>query len=302
MPFHPVENFEVPAADGLAIRGDLYTPLDGSRSGLVILCHGFKGYRTWGFFPYLAACLADAGIAALAIDFSLGGDFGGDLGSGLGEDPGVDHGGAKRADLFRRNTISRERADLDAVLRPVVEGRLGSLIGARIPVGLFGHSRGGVVATLAACENDAIGALCTWSCPAHPDRFTAAQKEKWRRQGELDFTDSRSGAPLVLSTDYLDDLESHHAEYDLVRRVAALRVPHLIVHGEADLAVHVNDARALHDAEKELRDKRLLLLRTGHTFGVDDGPAMDPDSPPRALSEACLATVRWFARCFQKGH
>jgi dienelactone hydrolase len=286
MSFNPIETIEVPAEDGHPIRGDLYMPLDGSRSGLVILCHGFKGYRTWGFFPYLATCLAGAGMAALAIDFSFDGDL----------------GGTARPDLFQRNTIRRERADLDAVLRPVVHERIGNLAGARVPVGLFGHSRGGVVAALAACENPAMGALCTWSCPAHPDHFTAAQKERWRRQGEYDFTDARGGSRLALSTDYLDDVETNREAYDLVRRVATLRVPHLIVHGEADLAVRVDDARALHDAEKELRDKKLLVLRTGHTFGVADGSAMDADNPPRALAEACVATVRWFARFFQKGH
>ena len=286
MPFHPIETIEIPAADGFAIRGDLYTPPDGSRSGLVILCHGFKGYRTWGFFPYLAECLAGAGIAALAIDFSFNGDL----------------GGTARPEFFGKNTIRRERSDLDAVLRPITSNRLGSLAGSRVPVGLFGHSRGAVVATLAACENDAIGALCTWSCPAHPDHFTAAQKERWRRQGEYDFTDSRSGARLALSTDYLDDLETHRDAYDLVRRVETIRVPHLIVHGESDLAVRVEDARALHDAEKDHRDKKLLVLRTGHTFGVTDGSAMDIDNAPRALVEATHATVRWFARYFQKGH
>ncbi len=286
MPLQPIETIEIPAADGFAIRADLYAPLDGSRSGLVILCHGFKGYRTWGFFPYLAECLAGAGIAALAIDFSFDGDL----------------GGTARPDLFQRNTIKRERADLEAVLRPVVHERPGNLAGARLPIGLFGHSRGGVIATLAACENHAIGALCTWSCPAHPDHFTAAQKERWRGQGEYDFTDSRGGARLALSTDYLDDLENNREAYDLVRRVAALRVPHLIIHGETDLAVRVDDARALHDAERELHDKKLLVLRTGHTFGVADGPAMDAENPPRALAEACYETVRWFNHHFGKGH
>jgi dienelactone hydrolase len=286
MPFHPVETIEIPAADGLPIRADLYTPLDGSRSGLVVLCHGFKGYRTWGFFPYLASCLAGAGIAALAIDFSLDGDL----------------GAAARPDLFRRNTLERERADLDAVLRPVLDDRRGTLAGDRVPVGLFGHSRGGVVATLAACENDAIGALVTWSCPAHPDRFTAAQKERWRIRGGYDFTDARGSMRLALSTEYLDDLEANRDAYDLPRRVAALRVPHLIVHGEADLAVRAEDARALHDAEGELKDKEILMLRTGHTFGVADAPAADTDEPPRALAAATRATVRWFNRHFGKGH
>jgi hypothetical protein len=59
--------------------------------------------------------------------------------------------------------------------------------------------------------------------------------------------------------------------------------------------VPVRCARAIHEAERELRDKRLIVARTGHTFGVSDPPGMDTENPPRVLVEACDATVEWFA-------
>ena len=30
---------------------------------LIIVCHGFLGYKRWGFFPYLSDRLADAGFS-----------------------------------------------------------------------------------------------------------------------------------------------------------------------------------------------------------------------------------------------
>jgi fermentation-respiration switch protein FrsA (DUF1100 family) len=83
--------------------------------------------------------------------------------------------------------------------------------------------------------------------------------------------------------------------------VADLQTPHLIVHGEADLVVRVGEARALHEAEKELHDKRLLIIRTGHTFGVTDDLETDMYKTPHALAEACDATVEWFAHYLEKG-
>lgn len=305
-----VERIKVPTEDDFAVHGDLYTIPRQERTGIVVLCHGFKGYRKWGFFPFVARRLAEAGFAALSIDFSFNGGFPGEPRTFVyeREDNDVVSSGETtitpyaRPDLFRRNTLLRERSDLDTVLRAIAQDGLGGRIPAGAPVGLFGHSRGAVIATLAACENDAVAALCTWSCPVHPDHFTAAQKARWRKNGEYEFTNARDGTRLALSTDHLDDIEANHDAYDVVRRVASLRVPHLIVHGEADLAVRSGDASALHEAEKELRDKRLLVIRTGHTFGVTDEIGIYPNKTPRPLVEASDATVEWFTHYLEKGH
>lgn len=291
---------EIPTPDGAAVRGDLYLPRERTPTGVVILCHGFKGYKTWGFFPYLAGRIRDAGMAALAIDFSLNGTF---PDESARESPETTPQGTRytRPDLFRMNTVAREIQDLAAALHSLSRDGFGGRIDPASPVGLFGHSRGGVSAILNALENERVGALCTWSTPDHPDHFTARQKEIWRRCGEYDFTDAIDGARLALSAAYLDDIETHRDEYDLLRRVGDLRVPHLIVHGEMDLAVPVRCAHALHDAERKLCDKKLVIVRTGHTFGVSDPPGLDADDPPRAMVEASDVTVEWFHAHLTKG-
>ena len=50
--------FEIPCKDGLSIRGEVY-PAEAS-IGTVVLCHGFKGFAHWGFFPYLAQKLGES--------------------------------------------------------------------------------------------------------------------------------------------------------------------------------------------------------------------------------------------------
>ena len=69
------ETFEIPCKDGLTVRGEVY-PAESSR-GSVIICHGFKGFAHWAFFPYLARTLAQEGLTAITFDFS---------GSGIGAD------------------------------------------------------------------------------------------------------------------------------------------------------------------------------------------------------------------------
>src|SRR5258705_8891027 len=122
------EAFEIPCKDGLAIRGEVYPPA--SSLGTVILCHGFKGFAHWGFFPYLGRTLAENGLTAITFDFS---------GSGIGRD----RESFTEADAFAGNTLSREQEDLENLVdyarrRKLIEGKFG----------LFGHSRGGGTAIL----------------------------------------------------------------------------------------------------------------------------------------------------------
>ncbi|HEY4563012.1 MAG TPA: hypothetical protein VIJ36_08530, partial [Thermoanaerobaculia bacterium] len=94
----------------------------------VVICHGFKGFMEWGFFPALAALLAERGY--IAVRFNL---------SGTGMRPGDEL--VTDPDAFRANTYSRELAELLAVL----EATGGSIAPGRVDrdrIGLLGHSRG----------------------------------------------------------------------------------------------------------------------------------------------------------------
>ena len=61
----------------------------------VVICHGFKGFMEWAFFPYLATLLAERGFVSVRVNLS---------GSGLL--PGEDRVSDPAA--FRRNTHSRD--------------------------------------------------------------------------------------------------------------------------------------------------------------------------------------------------
>lgn len=322
-----LENIPFPTGDAQPVRGDLYCPA-ARPNGLVVLCHGFKGYKTWGFFPYLGDTFRDHGMAALVIDFSHNGTYPdletGETARATGTNGrpevilragGTAHGGAHRyvrPDLFKMNTLRREYEDLSCVLRHVETGRLARELGGPVPVGLFGHSRGGVAATLCAIDHPVAQVLCTWSTCDDPDFYTRVQKKRWRKEGGYRFTVASDGTVLELGVGYLDDLEEHHDVYHLARRVAGLRVPHLIVQGTLDMAVKVDGAIKLHEAERHLADKRLVLLQTGHTFGLlEESPAPlerpsavpggRPHGVPEALLEAARETVVWFDTHFRKG-
>src|SRR5690349_24492678 len=77
----------------------------------VVLLHGFKGFRSWGFFPTLADRLAKAGFTVVSYNAS---------GSGVDAMGEIVH-----PDRFGHNTYSAELADLRTVLNALADGTLG---------------------------------------------------------------------------------------------------------------------------------------------------------------------------------
>ena len=274
--------FDLPAGDAAAaaagrrIRGDALVPPGASQG--VILCHGFKGFARWAFFPHLADWLAARGLAAVSFDFS---------GSGVGADRET----FTELDAFAENTYGRGLADLAAVEREAL--RRGWL---RDGYGLMGHSRGGGVAVLHAGRSPRrgprVGALVTWAAIAAVGRWPAADRERWRAEGQLAVPNSRTGQVMRLNLTALDEAEQlRGTTLDIAAAAARVRVPWLIVHGTADTTVSVEDARVLHAAAGE-RPELLLLDGADHTF-----EARHPmGAPPPAADDAMRATTDFFVR------
>lgn len=281
--------FMVAGSDGHPVVADLYStdPLKGdtTSTGAVILCHGFKGHRRWGFIPDLAGRMQAAGLTAIAIDFSHNGHL-----PPVGAGTDTHHSEFVSPELFRANTLARERQDLLNVLAHLRDPGSGPpTIAAGTRVGLWGHSRGGVAVIDAALSEPGIGAISTWSTVANPDTYSDRQKSRWCESGALAFTDNDSGTPLAIGIDYLRDLTDHADRYHLAHRAGDLRVPHLIIHGEHDLAVPVENGQALYDTAELHADKKLLRVLTGHTFGYESGVP-----PNDVLTQSTNATAEWF--------
>jgi len=262
------ETFEIGGALG-PIRGDIYRDTDAK--GGVILCHGFKGFARWGFFPHLGRRIAVAGMNAIVFDFS---------GSGIGED----RESATEEERFRNNTFSAELSDLDNV---ITFARKENLVGARH--GLFGHSRGGGVAILRAATDPYVGALVTWAAISNVRRWKKAESDEWRRRGYADIENSRTGQVLKLGTDLLDDVERNGSgSLDIEAAAKKITAPWLIFHGSEDETVGQEEAKRLYEWSGHAK---LNILEGNHGFGARH-PLLDV-SP--ALEQATAETVLFFS-------
>jgi uncharacterized protein len=279
--------WEIRPRDGSPpIRGDLRARHGPAPESAVVLCHGFKGFKDWGFFPVLARALAQRGHAALSFDFSR---------NGVGPD-GVDF---SALELFAENTHTRNVEEIQMVLDAIQTSRL--FPAPPRAIGLFGHSRGGGEAVLAAARDARVDTLVTWAAIASVERWAPEQIDAWRRGEMVAIPNARTGQQMPIGPGFWSDVEQNSAALDIRTAARGLAIPWLIVHGEADTSVPAEDARALFAAAGEAtagddggegaKPAELLLVEDAdHTFG-----AVHPYAgPTSALRTAVDATLAWF--------
>ncbi|TVP56336.1 MAG: alpha/beta fold hydrolase [Gemmatimonadales bacterium] len=237
--------------DGTEIVADVRLPEGEPPRSAIVVAHGFKGFKDWGFFPHLSAALVGDGHAVVSINFSL---------NGIGADP------LEFTELedFARNTLSRELDELLAVVEAVSGGEVLSPPPRRI--GVFGHSRGGGIAVLAARESPHVDALVSWAAVSDFDRWDEATKAEWRRTGRIHVLNGRTGQQMPLDLTLLEDFEANRDRLDVTAAAGELSAPWLIVHGSDDPAVSVDDGRALDAAAPHA--ELCLIEGAGHTFEV----------------------------------
>ncbi len=270
------ETFEL-SDGGTSLHGVVTLPDRSGPRPTIIICHGFKGFMEWGFFPYAAELLALRGFTAIRFNFT---------GSGMA--PGDEL--VTDVEAFGRATFGGDQDDLRRIVAAagvaIAPGRVD-----RARLGLLGHSRGGGGALLAAAASDEIAVLVTWAAVSTFDRFGDADKEAWRRNGELPIVNARTGQTVPVRVEVLANLEAYAERYDLLAAARRRSAPWLIVHGEVDQTVPVADAERLGAAASA--PSELLRLPDGdHTFGAKHPFA----GPTPSLTEAMNATQAWFLR------
>jgi len=267
------ETFDIPCRDGLFIRGDAYRAEN--PVGSVIICHGFKGFAHWAFFPYLARTLARRGLTAITFDFS---------GSGIG----ADRESFTQAEAFAGNTFSRDLEDLE-----IVEEHARRMKWIDGKFGLFGHSRGGGTAILyAASEAASVNSLVTWAAISYPNRWSPEDVITWRKRGHTEIANSRTGQVMRLETDLLDDVELNgKTKLNIEAAAGKVKAPWLIIHGTDDETVPSSEAEHLHSLSKGMSTLR-LIEGANHGFSATHPLA---EAPP-VLERVVLETAKFFVR------
>lgn len=225
-----------------------------SNKPCIIFVHGFKGFKDWGFGPYCGKFFSDNGYFVISFNFSHNG-----IGENLTEFTELEN--------FAENTISLEISELAELIDAYLEGFFGKTENKKI--GLIGHSRGGGISILTARKNKKIDVVALWSSVSDFDRYTNRQKDEWRRRGYIEILNTRTKQKMRLNKSFLEDIEMNKVDLiNIDKSIKEFNRPLLIVHGEQDLTVPVQEAKKLFEISNKNMSEFYAVPNTGHTFNV----------------------------------
>ncbi len=253
-----MKNIKIKNKSGYILDIDLrFDERAGNNLPLLVICHGFKGFKDWGCFPYIAERFADAGFFAVTFNFSLNG-------TDNSKDRPVDF---ERLDLFALNTFSAELDDLGEVL-DFLESEKDNYNYDFNNLTLLGHSRGGGIAILKTREDRRVKKLITLASVSEFDRYGEETKRTWKERGYLEALNTRTKQRMRMNVSLLEDLEKNSERLNIRKAVSDIEVPVFIIHGTEDMAVDKEEAEELYALCDKSSSRLLVIENTGHTFGA----------------------------------
>ena len=232
------EEIEFANQCGEKLAATLHLP-DGSPDRGVILGHCFTCSRHTSILRSICHALAASGFTVLRFDFS-----------GNGQSEGE----------FTASNYSKQIAEMKTAAALLATYGVSWL-------GLAGHSMGAMVAILAAPESESIRAVCGLAARStvikEQDLLSAAQMRVLEKTGRVGFV-SR-GRSLELTREMFSDA----SRYDFEPAVRSLRQPFLLVHGDRDEIIPVEEAYRL-QRYRPLGTKVVIIPGADHMFSGDE--------------------------------
>lgn len=247
------KEFKLKTNEGNVLDVSVYGLENVSKAACLILVHGFKGFKDWGFFPYTAEHFAKCGYFVITFNFSHNGIKGNDF-------------NVFDIDSFAKNTVSLEISELVQVINAYKNGFFSNNVYGKI--GLVGHSRGGGVAILSSLV-DKVDVYVVWASVARFDRYTERQKAEWRKQGFFEVLNSRTNQMMRMDIDLLEDIESNkNGSLNIENAARNLCRPMLLIHGTEDLTVPIIEGEQIYSWSDKSITEFEKIPACGHTFDI----------------------------------
>lgn len=209
-------NFEIPAGEDAVLRCSHF-PAQGVPKSLIVIAHGYKGFKDWGMFPYIATTLSQD-HEVITFNFSH---------AGIGED--LLH--FTELEKFARNTYRRELKDMEILLSYLSQHpKFGSL-----PLFLLGHSLGGGICLVYTLDHpNEVSGVISWNGVTTLDLLTEEQKQEMKEIGRTHVLNGRTGQQMPLDVVILEDMENQKERYNILERMKTASFPVVLIQGSQD--------------------------------------------------------------------
>lgn len=231
-----INNLKITGKYGKSILIDIYNNEDNKPKPIIIFCHGYKGYKDWGAWSLMAEDFANSGFCFIKFNFSYNG--------GTIEQP-IDF---PDLEAFGNNNYTKELDDLDSVLNWIIEKFNSNKNFDISNITLLGHSRGGGIVTIKAEEDSRISKVISLAGVSdYEKRFPDGEAlEQWKKQGVYYVENGRTKQQMPHYYQFFEDYKQNKDRLNIKRATSNLKIPHLIIHGNKDTSVSINEAENLH--------------------------------------------------------
>lgn len=223
---------------------------------IVIFCHGYKGFKDWGAWNLMAETIAKAGFCFVKFNFSHNG---GTMGNPI-DFPDLE--------AFGNNNYSKELEDLSTVIT-WAKNRFKSNPSVNTnKITLIGHSRGGGIAILKASEDNRITKLITLAsvCDFEKRTATTGELKSWKETGVKYVLNVRTKQQMPHYYQFYEDFVANKERLHIESAEKRLKIPHLIIHGDNDTSVKIEEAYNLHRWNPNSHLK--IIESADHVFNI----------------------------------
>ena len=236
---------------GEKIAGTFHLPKRFAGCG-VVFGHCFTCSRHTRIIRQICSELAEKDVLALRFDFS-----------GNGQSEGE----------FSASNYSKQIAEMQTATGVISEKGVHR-------IGLAGHSMGAVIAVLTAARIKTVKAVCALAGRLSglnaTNFFSKKQLKELEDTGKVSF--NSRGRSLQLSTKFFADAK----QYNLPETITSLQTPLMVVHGDADEIIPVQDAYLVKTMNPEYTEL-VVISGADHMFSAE-----------MHRSQTSKLVVKWF--------
>lgn len=254
-----------------------YTP-SGMPKPIVIFCHGYKGFKDWGAWNLVAEAFANAGFFFLKFNFSHNG--------GTVKRP-VDF---PDLEAFAKNNFTLELDDLQRIIDMITTTKKYAPEADGTNISLIGHSRGGGIVIIKAEEDPRIKKVISWAGVSDfKSRFKEGSDsfEAWKKTGVTHVENGRTKQQMPHYFQFYKNFKENEERLTIHRAVRELTIPYLIIHGNEDPTVSIEEAKQLHTWNNVSVLK--VIPNADHVFGASH--PWETSVLPSQLLEVIDATI-----------
>lgn len=250
------KNLNIQGKHRKSILLDVYYKNDNNPKPIIIFCHGYKGFKDWGAWDLMGKEFSNKGFCFVKFNFAYNG--------GTVEQP-IDF---PDLEAFGNNNYTKELDDLDSVVNWISKNYNTNNNFDLSNISLLGHSRGGGIVTIKAEEDLRISSVISLAGVSDfKKRFPSGEAfQIWKKEGVFYVVNGRTKQDMPHYYQFYEDFKKNEDRLNIKRAAANLKIPHLIIHGDSDTSVSINEANSLNNWSPN--SELVIIDGADHVFGT----------------------------------